>query len=110
MNLNRRKFVQAAIASPLLASVGSLLADAKPAAKTNQSSATPAIIPPDKQFMDSLPRLMELAQLPGLGMGVAHSEQLVFQHYAGLANAKAKTPIKPSSIFPAASMGKQVFA
>jgi CubicO group peptidase (beta-lactamase class C family) len=43
-------------------------------------------------------------------MGVVHGDRLVFQHYAGLANAREKTPITPSSIFPAASMGKQVFA
>jgi len=57
-----------------------------------------------------MPRLMELAQLPALGMGVVHEDRLVWQHYAGVANAKTKTPITPASIFPAASMGKQVFA
>lgn len=60
--------------------------------------------------METLPRLMELAQLPGLGIGVVHSDRLVWQHYAGVANAKTKTPISPASLFPAASMGKQVFA
>lgn len=60
--------------------------------------------------MDSLPRLMELAQLPGLGMGVIHGDRLAWEHYAGVANAVSKTPITPNSIFPAASMGKQVFA
>jgi CubicO group peptidase (beta-lactamase class C family) len=60
--------------------------------------------------MESLPRLMELAELPGLGMGVIHGDRLVWRHYAGLANAASKAPITPSSIFPAASMGKQVFA
>jgi len=71
---------------------------------------TPAIVPPDKQFMVSLPRLMELAQLPGLGMGVIHGDRLVWQHYAGVANAMTKAPIAAGSIFPAASMGKQIFA
>jgi CubicO group peptidase (beta-lactamase class C family) len=70
----------------------------------------PAIVPPDKRFMESLPRLMELAQLPGLAMAVIHGDQLVWQHYAGVANAATKTPIAPDSIFPAASMGKQPFA
>ena len=60
--------------------------------------------------MDSLPRLMELAQLPGLGMGVIHGDRLVWQHYAGVANAATKAPITADSIFPAASMGKQIFA
>jgi CubicO group peptidase (beta-lactamase class C family) len=60
--------------------------------------------------MESLPRLMELARLPGLGMGVIHGHRLVWQHYAGLANLVSKAPITEKSIFPAASMGKQVFA
>ena len=60
--------------------------------------------------MGTLLRLMELAQLPGLGMGVVHGDHLVWQHYAGVANAKTKAPITPTSLFPAASMGKQVFA
>ena len=60
--------------------------------------------------MASLPRLMELAHLPGLGMGIVHGDRLVFRHYAGVANAKSKQPITADSLFPAASMGKQVFA
>jgi len=73
-------------------------------------SRAPVIVPPPKEFMDSLSRLMELARLPGLGMGVIEGDRLVWQHYAGLANAVSKAPITPNSIFPAASMGKQVFA
>lgn len=60
--------------------------------------------------MASLPRLMELAQLPGLGMGVVQGDRLVWQHYTGVANALTKAPITAASIFPAASMGKQIFA
>ncbi len=74
------------------------------------SEMSPAIVPPDKKFIESLPRLMELAHLPGLGTGIVHGDQLIFQHYAGLANAKSKQPITADSLFPAASMGKQVFA
>ncbi len=43
-------------------------------------------------------------------MGVVHEERLIWQHYAGLANTKTKKPISSESLFPAASMGKQVFA
>ena len=105
--MNRRRFVQTAAASPLLAAFAPLVMAARAAGKP---PAAPAIVPPDKQFIDSLPRLMNLAQLPGLGMGIVHGDRLVFQRYEGLANAREKTPITPSSIFPAASMGKQVFA
>ena len=60
--------------------------------------------------MASLPRLMELTRLPGLGMAVVQGDKTVFTHYAGVANAKTKSPITADSLFPAASMGKQVFA
>ncbi|HEY6375054.1 MAG TPA: serine hydrolase domain-containing protein [Edaphobacter sp.] len=70
----------------------------------------PAIVPPDDAFMATLPRLMELAQLPGVGIGVVQGDQLIWQHYAGVANAATKAPITVDSLFPAASMGKPVFA
>jgi CubicO group peptidase (beta-lactamase class C family) len=129
--MNRRKFVQTAVASPLLASFASPVGwqetleseptnwppantsspiSAKAVLKAEHSVITPTIVPPDTQFMVSLPRLMELAQLPGLGMGVIHGDRLVWQHYAGVANAMTKAPIAAGSIFPAASMGKQIFA
>lgn len=60
--------------------------------------------------MDSLLRLMELAQLPGLGVGIIHGDRLVWQHYQGVANAVTRAPITADSMFPAASMGKQIFA
>src|SRR5215469_13724863 len=102
--MNRRNFVQIAAASSLLGSFFSFpnLLEA--------SDVSPAITKPAKEFIDSLPRLMELAELPGIGIGVIHGDQLVWQHYAGLANVVTKAPITPNSIFPAASMGKQIFA
>ena len=74
------------------------------------SQAKPVIRPPNRTFLDTLPHLMELAELPGIGMGVVQGERLGWQHYAGLGNAETKSPITEASIFPAASMGKQVFA
>jgi CubicO group peptidase (beta-lactamase class C family) len=130
-SMNRRKFVQTAAASPLLASFAPLITwrealqwephNSLPAnalspfstptgVTAEQSAIRPAIVPPDEQFMASLPRLMELAQLPGLEIGIVHGDRLVWQHYAGVANAQTKAPISPESIFPAASMGKQIFA
>jgi CubicO group peptidase (beta-lactamase class C family) len=83
--------------------------DRRTPAKRNQALA-PAIVPPSDEFMRSLPHLMELARLPGLGIGVIHGDRLVWQHYAGVANASTKVPVTADSLFPAASMGKQVFA
>jgi len=57
-----------------------------------------------------LPHLMELAKLPGLGIGVVEDGKTVWQQYSGVANATTKAPITAESLFPAASMGKQVFA
>ena len=127
--LDRRQFVQTTFVSPLLASCaplifGSGISEAEscvlpPALHTAsgtgadvkaKSAISPKIVPPDARFMASLPRLMELAQLPGLGMAVVHDDRLVWQHYAGVANATTHAPISPNSVFPAASMGKQLFA
>jgi CubicO group peptidase (beta-lactamase class C family) len=60
--------------------------------------------------MATLPRLMELAQLPGLGVGIVQQGTLVWSHYAGVANASSKDPVIPASLFPAASLGKPIFA
>lgn len=125
---NRRRFVRTVVTLPLVALPTSLSGsrqsdsrnhlDGKTSFPPNdrlvrapgRSEKTAAIVPPDKQFMTSLPHFMELAQLPGLGIGVVHGQQLIWEHYAGVANAKTKTPITARSIFPAASMGKQIFA
>src|SRR5215472_7940681 len=118
-SLNRRRFVKATVGVPLLASIAPLagwpqknwLLSADLAADAGKpSEMSPTIVAPHKQFTASLPRLMELAQLPGLGLAVINSHQLVFRHYAGVANAKSKEPITENSLFPAASTGKQVFA
>jgi CubicO group peptidase (beta-lactamase class C family) len=53
---------------------------------------------------------MELAQLPGLGIGVVEDGKLAWQHYEGVSNRSTNAPIVPASLFPAASMGKQFFA
>lgn len=108
--------MQAAIAFSSVASLNSHAAAtdvALPSMSAIPSSETaqpPVIVPPEPKFMASLPRLMELAQLPGLGMGVVHEDRLIWKHNAGVANTKTKTPISSESLFPAASMGKQVFA
>ncbi len=68
-----------------------------------------ALRPPSKEFLATLPHLMELAQLPGLGIGVVEGGETTWQHYAGVANLTAKTTITAESLFPAASMGKEVF-
>jgi CubicO group peptidase (beta-lactamase class C family) len=101
--MQRREFLQVS-AGAGAASVISLpaWADAAGSAK--------AIRQPRKEFLATLPHLMELAQLPGLGMGVVEDGQLAWQHYEGVSNRTTKAPITSTSLFPAASMGKQFFA
>jgi len=111
MYMDRRRFAQNALAAPTILFLSNLpflshLLEPPLA----ESPRGPVIHPPDKAFLDNLPHLMELAKLPGLGMGVVQGDKLAWQHYAGFANAQTKAPITADSIFPAASMGKQVFA
>src|SRR5262249_34941315 len=109
--MNRRQFALSAQAAPAMLSSPTIrfLSNLFEPAKAESPQST-VIRPPDKAFLDGLPHLMELALLPGLGMGVVQGDKLTWRHYAGVANGQTKTPITPDSIFPAASMGKQPFA
>lgn len=99
--VRRRDFLRAGAAAGFVISI--------PGWATESETPIP-IKPPSGEFLATLPHLMELAQLPGLGMGVIEEGQPSGQTYLGLANATTKVPINADSLFPAASMGKQVFA
>lgn len=73
-------------------------------------AAVGAIRPPDKEFLASLPRLMDTAMLPGLGIGIIANRRLVWSHYAGLMDATTTTRISESSLFSGCSLGKPLFA
>jgi len=70
----RREFLQAG--------AGAAWAIAHPAWAT-WSGTVNAIRPPGKEFLATLPHLMELAKLPGLGMGVVEGGKMAWQHYSG---------------------------
>jgi Beta-lactamase len=93
----RRQFIQRA-AAPILLSVHRSHAAVVDGAATIQ--------PPSTKFMASLPRLMEVAILPGVGIGVVSGNRLVWSHCTGLADATTATPITPDSLFPGCSLGK----
>ena len=100
--MRRREFLQVSAGTGAASVISRpLWADAAGPAK--------AIRQPSKDFLATLPHLMELAQLPGLGIGVVEGGK-VWQHCAGVSNRTTNAPITPSSLFPAASMGKQCFA
>lgn len=100
--MNRRSFVHLAAASSIAAPALSSFATIK--------SAAGKIHPPDDAFVATVPHLMDLAMLPGLGIGVVRAGQPLWQYYAGVANVKTKTPISANSLFPGASLGKPIFA
>jgi CubicO group peptidase (beta-lactamase class C family) len=100
--MNRRAFLHLAAASTVVAPSVEGFAAVKAAAA--------GIHPPDEAFVASLPHLMDLAWLPGMGIAVVCPGQPVWQHYLGVANASTKTAITAESLFPAASMGKPIFA
>jgi CubicO group peptidase (beta-lactamase class C family) len=96
----RRRFLQVGAGAGLVIAYPGLV---------TASGTAKAIRPPGKEFLATLPHLMELAKLPGLGIGVVENGKMAWQHYAGVANATTNAPITAESLFPAASMGKEVF-
>lgn len=93
--LHRREFA-AALAAPLLA--GAFV------------RASKAINPPSAAFLKDLPRQLEIAGVPAIGMSVVHDRRIVWQHIAGVADAGTGQAASASSLWPAASLSKPVFA
>jgi CubicO group peptidase (beta-lactamase class C family) len=100
--MRRREFLQAT------AGAGAALTVSIPE-WANSSEGVMAIRRPPRDFLGTLPHLMELAILPGLGIGLVEHGNLAWQTYVGVASRATRTPISSDSLFPAASMGKQVF-
>jgi CubicO group peptidase (beta-lactamase class C family) len=75
-----------------------------------QVQRAPAIDRPDAAFLAGLDRIMELADVPGLGIGIVHESRTIWQHYAGVMEITAKPPVTAETQFPAASLSKPVFA
>lgn len=65
---------------------------------------------PDQAFLSTLPHLMELASLPGIGIGVVRPGQPVWEHYAGITNTNTNESVTSKSLFPGCSLGKPIFA
>jgi len=105
--MKRREFVGTAIAGAVVGGVELGLPMGVAATKNKLGGD---IHPPGREFLATLPKLMEIAQLSGIGIGVVQGGKLAWTHYKGFANAETKTPITAESIFPAASLSKQIFA
>lgn len=65
---------------------------------------------PSDDFLADLPRLMEVASLPGLAMATVEGGEVVWTRAVGVTNAETRAPMRDDSVFEAASLSKPVFA
>ena len=96
--MNRRAFLHIAASTVVATSLK---------ASQRQSLLPEPSIHPTTAFVASLPHLLDLATLPGLGMAVVRPGEPIWQHYLGVANVTTKTPIAADSLFPARRSANQ---
>jgi CubicO group peptidase (beta-lactamase class C family) len=107
MSLSRRHF--------MLGTTGALLGAARARvawpAQAVLSSARPTepSWAPSAAFLRQLPRLLELASVPGLSLGVVENGRAWTRGF-GYAVADPVQPALPETVFEAASLGKPLFA
>ena len=104
MPLSRRHF--------LLGSTGAVLLTARPRTawplQAIASAATP-LWQPNADLLRHLPRLLELASVPGLALGIVDGKR-VWRRGFGDAVEESAQPVSDETMFEAASLGKPVFA
>jgi CubicO group peptidase (beta-lactamase class C family) len=104
MPLNRRHF--------LLGSTGAVLATAHTRLLWSAQAAAGATAPrwqPNAELLRNLPRLLELASVPGLAVAVVEGKRLWTRGF-GQAVEELGHPVSEETVFEAASLGKPVFA
>jgi CubicO group peptidase (beta-lactamase class C family) len=69
-----------------------------------------AIQPPPSWFLARLPRLMEISGTPGLTSIVIQQGTIIWQLHEGVLKAGDAAEVGPETMWPAASLGKPVFA
>ncbi|HMJ06312.1 MAG TPA: serine hydrolase domain-containing protein, partial [Chthoniobacterales bacterium] len=65
---------------------------------------------PARSLEARLPRLMEIAGVPGLGIAVTTNGRMVWRRSFGVKNVRTSDPITDDTLFEAASMTKPAFA
>ena len=95
--LNRREFA-------------ALMGGAAGLALTARQASQIAIGPPSTAALGELPRLMEIAGVPGIAACVLQDGKTVWQQFAGVVEAATTKAVSPDTLVPAASLGKPVFA
>lgn len=104
MPLNRRHF--------LLGSTGALLGTARPGVAWPTQAAASAAGPnwkPDADLLRNLPRLLELASVPGVALAVVEGKRAWMRGF-GQAVEELARPASGETVFEAASLGKPIFA
>lgn len=79
-------------------------ADAPPVTDESVSS-DPSIV-----LLDSIPKLMQRAEVPGLQLAYMDEGSVVMTAAFGYANSESETPVTDQTVFEAASLSKPVFA
>ncbi len=107
--MNVQALVPHRSAGPLLAAAIGLSscapADEKPVSKLPSAPADPALV-----LLDSVPVIMERADVPGLQLAYMESGEFTMTASFGFADTEAETPVTDNTVFEAASLSKPVFA
>ena len=108
-HLDRREFLLST-AVPLAAFAVGPRAHAAHLSARSAHLPADVIRPPSKDFLATLPRAMEIAGVPGVGMAVVQDGRMTWQNSVGVADAATRQPITAQTLWPAASLSKPVFA
>jgi CubicO group peptidase (beta-lactamase class C family) len=99
MPMTRRQFATAVAASVPAAFAAKLI------------GAAAEIKRPDDRFLQTrLNALLDVTAVPGFGVGVVRDGRLAWERYQGVGEAGTKRHVSADTLFPAASLGKPVFA
>lgn len=79
----------------------------RPAGKRGAGAASGTL---SDEFLDRLPELMEYAGVPGAAIAIVSGGQVAWTRELGFKNALNRPPVEAATIFPAASLGKPLFA
>lgn len=86
------------------------LASTVGAAVTARAETRSSINPPPDWFLARLPQMMDVAGTPGLAAIVVQRGRIVWEHHVGVLKAGDAAAVTPQTMWPAASLGKPVFA
>ena len=99
MTLTRRQFSAAVTAAVPVALAGRLGA-----------ASTDIRRPEDRFFRTTLTSLLDVTAVPGFAVGVLRDGRLAWERYQGVMEAGTRRAVSADTLFPAASLGKPVFA